>query len=52
MNKKDVRITFQLVGAAGEDSMALNMATLLNRARQVADLKREVTSLANFDYII
>lgn len=51
MNKKDVRIMFQLVGAAGEDRMALSMAKLLNRARQVGESKRKVTSLANFDYV-
>lgn len=44
MNKRDVRITFPLVGAAVEEGFALIMAKLSKRARQVGESKRGTTN--------
>lgn len=42
MNKRDVRITFQLTGAAVEESFALIMAKLSEKARLVGESKRGI----------
>lgn len=42
MNKRDVRITFQLVGAAVEEGFALIMAKLSKKARWVGETKRGI----------
>lgn len=42
MNKRDVMITFQLVGAAVEEGFALIMAKLSKKARWVGETKRGI----------
>lgn len=43
MKKRDVRIMFQPAGAAEEDSVALIVAALFNKARQVGQSKKGIT---------
>lgn len=43
MKKRDVRIMFQPVGAAAEEGVALIMATLFSKARQVGESKKGIT---------
>lgn len=42
MNKSDVRVTFELVGAAVEEGFALILAKLSKKARQVGESKRGI----------
>lgn len=42
MNKRDVRITFQLVGDAVEEDFALILARLSRKGRPVGESKRGI----------